>query len=66
MKTCDKCGATIWENPQTSSGLDFLEDLSDTVSSDSGKTLCGKCREEKRLTGAALLDDMDGLWNMKG
>ncbi|MDF1553711.1 MAG: hypothetical protein P1P84_11645 [Deferrisomatales bacterium] len=59
MKTCDKCGVPVGEpGSATPSGLEILEDVASAVTGDKSMSLCERCREEKRLTGAALVYGM--------
>lgn len=64
MECCSKCGRSFLDDAiwPTLSGLDFLEDIADLVDRrPAEKTLCERCREERRLLGAALLDDTDSF-----
>ncbi len=57
METCEKCGALVTGGDDPGSGLEFLEAVASFGEKEPEGRLCDRCREERRMTGAAVLDD---------
>ncbi|WP_025321812.1 hypothetical protein [Deferrisoma camini] len=58
METCKRCGTPIFEDAGPESPLDFLEAVVSCGEREPEGPLCERCGEERRMTGAALLDDL--------
>ncbi len=57
MEACEKCGALVTGGADPGSGLEFLEAVASFGEKEPEGRLCDRCREERRMTGAAVLDD---------
>ncbi len=58
METCRRCGTPIFEDAGPKPALDFLEEVASCGEKEPEGPLCDRCREERRMTGAAVLDDL--------
>lgn len=61
MKQCKRCGLSLFDGQSTESSdaLKPLEEFADLFGGTAAQeVLCRRCREEKRLTGAALVDGL--------
>jgi len=58
METCRRCETPLFEDAGPKSPLDFLEEVASCGEKEPEGRLCDRCREERRMTGAALLDDL--------